>query len=102
MAETVTSTIEFLKLIKDEKEVIVKFEKKDGSMRLMKCTLDFNRIPKDKKPKGIYFVTMETFGLMDSSVTSVASGPYGVFSSDTLPAGTAEGWKVTSDNIFYK
>lgn len=56
----------------------------------------------DKKPKGIYFVTMETFGLMDSSVASVASGPYGVFSSDTLPAGTAEGWKVASGNIFYK
>lgn len=56
----------------------------------------------DKKPKGMFFVTMETFGLMDSSVTSVTSGPYGVFSSDTLPAGTAEGWKTTSSNIFYK
>lgn len=56
----------------------------------------------EKKPKGMYFVTMETFGLMDSSVTSVASGPYGIFSSDSLPAGTAEGWKVTSGNIFFK
>ncbi len=56
----------------------------------------------DKKPKGIYFVTMETFGLMDDSVTSVASGPYGVFSSEELPSGTAEGWKVTSGNIFFK
>lgn len=56
----------------------------------------------EKKPKGMYFVTMETFGLMDTSVAEVASGPYGIFSSDTLPAGTAEGWKVTSDNIFYK
>ncbi len=56
----------------------------------------------EKKPKGMYFVTMETFGLMDSSIAEVASGPYGIFSSDELPAGTAEGWKVTSDNIFYK
>lgn len=56
----------------------------------------------EKKPKGMYFITMETFGLMDSSVTSVASGPYGIFSSDALPAGTAEGWKVSSTNIFYK
>jgi len=53
MAETVTSAIEFLKLIKDEKEVLVKFEKKDGSTRLMKCTLDFTKIPKEKKPKGV-------------------------------------------------
>jgi hypothetical protein len=56
----------------------------------------------EKKPKGMYFVTMETFGLMDSTVTSVASGPYGIFSSETLPAGTAEGWKSASGNIFYK
>lgn len=56
----------------------------------------------EKKSKGMYFVTMETFGLMDTSVTEVASGPYGIFSSDTLPAGTAEGWKVTSGNIFFK
>ena len=56
----------------------------------------------EKKPKGMYFVTMETFGLMDTSITEVASGPYGIFSSDTLPAGSADGWKVTSSNIFYK
>jgi len=51
--ETITSAIEFLKIIKNEKEVSVQFEKKDGSTRMMKCTLDFNRIPKEKKPKGI-------------------------------------------------
>lgn len=56
----------------------------------------------EKKPKGIYFVTMETFGLMDTSVTEVASGPYGIFSSSDLPSGTAEGWKVISGNIFYR
>ena len=53
MAEIVTSAIDFLRLIKNEKEVLVKFEKKDGSMRLMKCTLDFTKIPKEKKPKGV-------------------------------------------------
>lgn len=53
MAETLTSAIDFLKLIKNEKEVSVQFIKKDGSTRVMKCTLDFDRIPKDKKPKGI-------------------------------------------------
>ena len=53
MPETVTSAIDFLKLIKNEKEVLVKFEKKDGSLRLMKCTLDFTKIPKEKLPKGV-------------------------------------------------
>jgi len=56
----------------------------------------------DKKPKGIYFVTMETFGLADTSVTEVASGPYGIFSSGDLPTGTAEGWNVSNTNIFFK
>lgn len=56
----------------------------------------------DKKPKGIYFVTMETFGLMDMSVTEVASGPYGIFSSSDLPSGTAEGWTKVSENIFFR
>lgn len=57
----------------------------------------------DKKPKGMYFVTMETFGLPETtSVSEVAAGPYGVFSSADLPSGTAEGWKVVSGNIFYR
>jgi hypothetical protein len=66
-------------------------------------SIDQNFVYKlDKKPKGMFFVTMETFGLMDSSITSVESGPYGVFSSESLPAGKAEGWKNASENIFYK
>ena len=57
----------------------------------------------DKKPKGIYFITMETFGLpTGSNVTSVASGPYGVFSSSELPQGSAEGWQTVATNLFYK
>lgn len=56
----------------------------------------------EKKPKGIYFVTMETFGLMDSSVSEVSAGPYGIFASSDLPAGSADGWQISSGNIFYK
>ncbi|EKE06103.1 MAG: hypothetical protein ACD_19C00079G0008 [uncultured bacterium] len=57
----------------------------------------------DKKPKGIYFVTMETFGLPASeALSSVEGGPYGIFTSDSLPSGSAEGWKVVSGNIFIK
>jgi hypothetical protein len=58
------------------------------------------------KPKGMFFVTMETFGLPSYEETdlpaSVESGPYGVFSSSELPAGEAPGWQITSGNIFYK
>lgn len=56
----------------------------------------------DKKPTAGFFITMETFGLMDSSINEVASGPYGIFTSDTLPSGTAEGWQVVMSNIFFK
>ena len=52
MSEILTTVIEFLKIIKSEKEVFVKFTKKDGTERIMRCTLDFNTIPKDQKPKG--------------------------------------------------
>lgn len=53
MAEILTSSLDFLRKIKDEEEVIVKFIKKDGLTRVMKCTLDFTKIPKEKKPKGV-------------------------------------------------
>ena len=38
-------------LLRDE-EVTVFFEKKDGSMREMHCTLIENKIPNEKKPLG--------------------------------------------------
>ena len=50
MAE-IQSAVDLLKKIKDGDVVTIFFKKKDGSDRLMKCTLNFNRIPKDKKPK---------------------------------------------------
>jgi hypothetical protein len=34
-----------------EKEVKVEFIKKDGSRRVMKCTLDFSKIPEKDRPK---------------------------------------------------
>ncbi len=57
----------------------------------------------DKKPKGIFFVTMETFGLPNGeALSTVEGGPYGIFASSDLPSGTAEGWQATSGNLFYK
>lgn len=66
-------------------------------------SIDQNFIYKlDKKPTGMFFITMETFGLADTSITEVSSGPYGVFASDRLPSGNAEGWEINSGNIFFK
>ncbi|MDP1760396.1 MAG: hypothetical protein Q8L01_03050 [Candidatus Woesebacteria bacterium] len=60
----------------------------------------------DKKSSGMFFVTMETFGLPRPEGAglpdSVVSGPYGIFASDDLPAGSAEGWQMIGTNIFYK
>ncbi|MEK7472831.1 MAG: hypothetical protein AAB625_02200 [Patescibacteria group bacterium] len=57
----------------------------------------------DKKPKGMYFITMETFGLpSEASVSEAKLDPYGIFASGTLPSGTAEGWQVYMNNIFFK
>ncbi len=51
----ITDAIEFLEKIKKENEVNIQFRKKDNSLRNMRCTLDFSRIPKHKQPKGFDF-----------------------------------------------
>lgn len=43
---------EWLHSLLEEGEVTVKFTKKDGSERVMKCTLNQNMIPTEKMPKG--------------------------------------------------
>jgi WYL_2, Sm-like SH3 beta-barrel fold len=49
----ITSAIEFWHRLNEEKEVIVKFTKKDGTVRIMRCTLDFSKIPKLDRPKTV-------------------------------------------------
>jgi len=53
--EILDSAIKLLKMIKDSKVATVFFIKKNGEKRIMKCTLDFDQIPKDKKPKDFKF-----------------------------------------------
>ncbi|MCK5018190.1 MAG: DUF2693 domain-containing protein [Candidatus Peribacteraceae bacterium] len=53
MVDNITSALDFYKKIIGHKEVTVKFIKKDGSIRLMRCTLDFTQIQKDKQPKKV-------------------------------------------------
>ena len=47
------NAIEFYQKIKAEEEVTVKFRKIDGTERIMKCTLDFSKIPEGKRPKDV-------------------------------------------------
>jgi hypothetical protein len=42
---------DWLKNLLHEREVVVEFVKKDGTMRKMTCTLSENKIPSEKMPK---------------------------------------------------
>jgi len=51
MPDLLRSAIQFWEKLYEDKEARVKFNKKDGTIRIMKCTLDFARIPKEDQPK---------------------------------------------------
>ena len=51
--DIIASAVEFWQTLYKEGEATIKFEKKDGTIRIMKCTLDFTRIPKTKHPKKV-------------------------------------------------
>ncbi len=51
--DVIVSAVQFWKKVYDEKEVIIRFTKKDKSNRIMKCTLDFEKIPKKDHPKSV-------------------------------------------------
>jgi hypothetical protein len=54
MAEgTISDVITFLMRLIDSDIATIKFKKKDGTTRIMKCTLNFDRIPKEKHPKSV-------------------------------------------------
>ena len=50
-SDIIVSALQLWKKIYDEKDVFVKFIKKNGSERTMRCTLDFTKIPKPHRPK---------------------------------------------------
>lgn len=51
--DIIRSAIEFWQKLYDAGEGQVKFIKQDGTIRIMKCTLDFKKIPKAKYPKTV-------------------------------------------------
>lgn len=52
-SNVIVSALQFWKTVYDKKEVSIKFIKKDGSPRLMRCTLDFTKVPDKDRPKGV-------------------------------------------------
>jgi WYL_2, Sm-like SH3 beta-barrel fold len=53
MMDRIPSAIIFWDKVLKEPEVYIKFEKKDGSTRYMRCTLNFSKIPEKDHPKGV-------------------------------------------------
>ena len=51
--DVIRSAVEFWQKVYETKEARVKFVKKDGTIRIMKCTLDFSKIPKKQHPKSV-------------------------------------------------
>jgi len=51
--DIITTAVEAWERLSSEDEVRVKFKKKDGTIRYMKCTLNFDKIPKSKVPKSV-------------------------------------------------
>lgn len=49
----ITSAWELMRLMEDLDVATVKFFKRDGSVRIMKCTINLKLIPKDDYPKGL-------------------------------------------------
>jgi hypothetical protein len=43
--------LRILQMIADEDQVIIRFKKKNEIIRDMRCTLKFEKIPKEKRPK---------------------------------------------------
>jgi len=51
--EVIQNAIQFWQKLNSEKEVMIKFTKKDKTIRFMKCTLDFQKIPQIDHPKKV-------------------------------------------------
>jgi hypothetical protein len=52
-SDLIVSAVQFWKKVYDEKEVRIKFVTKDNRDRLMRCTLDFTKIPEEDHPKSV-------------------------------------------------
>jgi len=54
ISSTIIKTVlDFYMKVRGEDEVWIKFKKKDGSDRIMNCTLNFDKVPTTKRPKDV-------------------------------------------------
>jgi len=51
--EIIQNAVQFWHKVSSEDEVNIKFRKKDGTTRFMKCTLNFQKIPQIDHPKKV-------------------------------------------------
>jgi len=56
--DVLTNAIDFWKKIYENKKVQIKFTKKNGEVRYMIATLDFNLIPTEKRPQKLDMVSI--------------------------------------------
>ena len=49
----IDNAMSFLEKLRDIDEARLKFIKKDGQVRFMRATLNFDKIPLGKRPKGV-------------------------------------------------
>lgn len=92
-----STAIQFFQKIKAETEVKIKFRKLDGTERIMRCTLDFSKIPEGKKPKDINMAKIFTLVQQHKMIH--------VFDLDkkdwrTVPFDRSE-WVETPENVRY-
>jgi len=94
----ISSAVEFWEKLYEAGEAQVKFVKKDGTIRIMKCTLDFEKIPKEKQPKSVNMSKILTL-MQKSGIIHV----YDLEKKDwrSVPFKSVD-WLLTDDNIRYK
>ena len=94
----ITTAIDFLNTVRENPYVKIKFQKKDGTNRIMKCTLNFDKIPANKKPLSVNLPKILRL-LQQSKIIHV----YDLEKNDwrSVPFNEVE-WLETSNDTRYK
>lgn len=98
MADRITTALTFLDKIREEGEVTVKFRKKDGEERIMRCTLDMEKVPMAQRPKSVNLAKILRL-LNTHNILHVYDMDIGDWRS--VPFDRSE-WLETTDNRRYK
>lgn len=95
----ISSAVEFWNKVYEAGEATVKFVKKsDNTIRIMKCTLDFAKIPKNQHPKNVNMVKILTL-MQKSGIIHVYDLEKKGWRS--VPFKNVD-WLLTDDDVRYK